>query len=405
MMVFLATGFVILVFLWVANHYDDRFYWKVGLLALIAHLFVAITVIPLLPYQWDFGQFHQAGQAVATGEFPRGDSVAAFATIHGAIYVVFGSDPTNVAIINALLAVLLPIPINTIVERLYGRLPQRGLTMIVLFLPLPSLFMTLPMRDAASVFLTFVLLAIVVLAIGVRPLLGLFGVPLWGMLYLLRPELGLVLALAVAVGILIYLIRMMSMGLSFPSIVYLFAAAGILGFVMFSQLFSIDRVNAMRRFRAQGGAVYLEGVGYESWLDLILAAPGRGAYFLFAPFPLHVETVFHLIGLFATIYIIVFAIAAVRSVLESEVDEILAVTLGVFLIAGIVGYGLINSNFGTNARHRMPFVFVLVVFATPVIARWELSIRERLHIRPHEQGDDREEHSEAHEFDRDVHAR
>ncbi|MCU4926472.1 hypothetical protein OB905_10830 [Halobacteria archaeon AArc-dxtr1] len=77
-------------------------------------------------------------------------------------------------------------------------------------------------------------------------------------------------------------------------------------------------------------------------------------------------------------------LAFVSSLSACETDEVALVTLLVVYLAGITGYGLINSNFGTNVRHRIPFVLLLLVFAAPVLQRWELVVRQRLGVWPDE---------------------
>jgi hypothetical protein len=144
---------------------------------------------------------------------------------------------------------------------------------------------------------------------------------------------------------------------------------------------------------------------YTSWFDFLLALPARGIYFQFAPFPLHVESLFHLLAFTATPITIILFISAARSLYECEYDETIAILLVVVYFAGIAGYGAINSNFGTNVRHRIPFEFVLIILAAPVVHRWELLVRERFGIAPSQRSKDDKEQRETQELDRRVHVR
>jgi hypothetical protein len=144
---------------------------------------------------------------------------------------------------------------------------------------------------------------------------------------------------------------------------------------------------------------------YTSWFDFLLALPGRAVYFQFTPFPLHVKSPFHLLAFTATVITIILFISAARSLHKCEYNETVAVLLVVVYAAGIAGYGAINSNFGTNVRHRIPFEFLLIIMAAPVIQRWELLVREWLGVVPGQRGKDDEEQRKAQELDRGVHVR
>ena len=63
-------------------------------------------------------------------------------------------------------------------------------------------------------------------------------------------------------------------------------------------------------------------------------------------------------------------VAAYRSTRDYERDIAVLVTLLTAYLLGIVGYGLVDSNFGTTVRHRIPFTFILCVFAAPTLERW-----------------------------------
>ncbi|WP_144924313.1 hypothetical protein [Halorubrum salsamenti] len=406
-MVLAATGFSFLVFVYIAQLVDDKMYLRLGLVALLGHVIVAVVVIPIIPYTWDFGQFDQAAQLVATGSLPDGSTVASFAAVQGIVYAIFGHDPTNIAIISGLLAVLLPIPIRYITTSLYGRIRLDGVTTMILFLPLSFLMLSLPMRDSTSVFLFFSLLAITVKSISeTRALVGIFVFPVWGMLYLVRPELALVSLLAVLAAVSVTVIQLSDIDLSLRSIFVILVPIGAAGFGLFAELlYSFERVNAELSYRATGGAVYLDGMEYSSWFDFLLAAPARAIYFQFTPFPLHVESVFHGLTLVGTVITIVIFIGAVRSLYSRDFATTTAILLGVVYFAGTAGYGAINSNFGTGVRHRIIFDFILVIAAAPVIARWELLVREWLGVVPRHRGEHDEQQREAQKLDGHVKAR
>ena len=407
-MVVVMTAFVFAAFLYIAHRYQNPLYLKLGLVALAGHVVVAVVVVPVVPYTWDFGQFDRAAQEVATGGLPGGSTVASFAAIQGLVYTIFGADQTNIAIFSGFLAVLIPIPVRSIVIRLYDRsLLLGGLTALLLFLPLPFLLLSLPMRDSFSVLLFFTLLAVALRALQERePLFGFTVVPLWGMLYLVRPELALVSVLGIVASLGVMIIRDLGLNLSIPSLAAVLGGIGAVGFGLFAELlYSFERVNAELSYRATGGAVYLEGMQYRSWFDFLIAAPGRAIYFQFTPFPLHVESLFHFLAFSATLIVIVLFVSAIRSLYECNYDDIAAVLLVVVYLAGITGYSVINSNFGTNVRHRIVFDFLLIIAAAPVIARWELLVRQWLRVVPGQRDEDNEKQRETQELHGHVQAR
>lgn len=375
------------MFFYVAYQYQDHLYPILGLIALIGHSIVAIVIIPVLPYTWDFGTFHRAGIEVATGGLPSGTSVGSYAAVQGFIYAIFGVSQANAALFSGLFAVLIPIAVHAVIRRLYSQqYPLTLVTILILFLPLPFLLLSLPMRDALSVLLFFTLLATSLRTLQDREyLLGLFIVPLWGMLYLIRTELALVTLLGITAAIAVKFIRTFNIHVNIASLFAILSGAGAVGFFLFAELlYSLERANAELSFRDTGGANYLEGMQYNSWLDFLIAAPGRAIYFQFTPFPFHIESTFHLFGFLGVPITIIIFVSAIRALYQCERNETATVLIVVVYLSGIVGYGVINSNFGTNVRHRVVFEFLLIAVASPVIARWELLLRHRLGIPPRE---------------------
>ena len=398
------------ILLLVTSYYGDEVYRLAAAIAFFGHVFVSLVLVPLVPYSWDIGNFHDVAIGITSGELVSASStVTSFGTFQGFLYIFFPSQPETVAVFNGLFAILVFLPIVYLCKRLYPQLlgNHYGVMVFVLFLPLPFYLLSIPMRDSLSVLLLFTLLALGLHALLTRnTLLGLTWIPLWGMMYLFRPELALVLMLGFAAAIAVGTIRAVDADLSLPGLTAVLGTIGMVGVGLFAEfMYSLDRANAELSYRASGGAVYLEGMQYSSWFDFLLAAPARALYFQFAPFPLHVEQIFHLLGFSMTPIVIILFISAARSLYECEYDETVAVLLVVVYLAGITGYGLINSNFGTNVRHRIVFDFLLVVMAAPVIKRWELQVREWLGVVPGDGRQDDEQQRETEKLDRHVYAR
>ncbi len=408
-MVALAVASASLLLLLVATAYGRSWYRPAALVAFGGHLLVSLVVLPRLPYAWDIAKFHRAATGLAAGApVAASRTVSSFAAFQGLLYTAFTPQPATLGVVNGLLAVLVPIPVAYLADSLYPSTeatPAVGIT--ALFLPLPFLFLSIPMRDTLSVLLALSLLAVIVRTLRSGALAGgLPALPLWGMLFLLRSELALITGLGVLAVAAVSVVRRLDTNLSLGKFAVMLGSIGAVGFALFAKLlYPFEVVNAQLRGRSRGGAVYLDGMSYSSWADFLIAAPARAIYFQFTPFPLHVQSVFHLLAFVGTVSIVVLFVSGARSLDVRAYDERVAVLLGVVYLAGITGYGTINSNFGTNVRHRMVFDFLLVVFASPVLHQWWLRLRAWVGVPPSQGGDSGEQQREAQEFDRGVHGR
>lgn len=380
-MVVTAVVAVVVAFALVARR-RSRLYRYAGGLALAGHLLVAVAVLPLVPYGWDIDLFHTTAVAILEGSGINPlSSLDAFGAVQALLYAAFGADPTVLAVINGLLAVLIPLPLCYVARRLYAPLESTdGLLIVLLFFPFPFLFNTLPMRDALSTLLAVALLAVCVRTIvDGRRRWALAAPPLWGAVFLLREELALLILLGAGGALLVATARRVaSREISLRSLALAAIPVGACGFALFSALFPVDALNARVQYRAIGGGAYLEFMRYGSWLDVVLAAPVRAIYFQFAPFPLHVDSAFDLAAVLSLPLLIALVVTAYRSLRAVETDSRVEILLLVVYGGGIVGYGLIDSNYGTTIRHRSAFVFLLAVFGAPVLESWYRSLRRHV---------------------------
>jgi hypothetical protein len=351
----------------------NRVYTATASAAFAGHVTVGVATLRYLPYNWDIGTYHETAMALLAGQQPDGSSsTIAFGWVQAGLYTVFQPDVLVVAVFNSLLAVLIPLPVAALARSLYPALEDlNGVRTLVLFLPLSVLFLSIPMRDTLALALFVTALALGARALTGRPLLGLAAVPVVGTLALVRVELaGLVFA-GTLLGIVVFAVqRYADRTVSVPSLVAGVGATGLIGVVPFARRYDLSTLNYQLRVRGVGGAAYLTPFQYGSWVDAFLAAPVRAIYFLYAPFPTHVDGVFDLVALFELPLLLVLTVAAVRSLRARNWSTPVGALLGLVLVGGVVGYGLIDANFGTTVRHRIPFVVVLVVFAAPVVERW-----------------------------------
>jgi hypothetical protein len=380
-MVVLACVAVAVLFVLVGRR-RSRLYRYAGGVALAGHVGVALVVLPLLPYDWDVDEFHGIATGILHGaETNPTSTLDAFGTVQALVYAAFGADPTTLAIVNGLLAVLIPLPICYLARRLYDPLESTdGLLLTLLFLPFPFLFNSLPMRDALSTLLAVTLLALCVRTIADRQYWWSITLPpLWGMVFFLREELAFLILLGAAGSALVAAIgRVADRDVTLASLTLAGLPVAVCGFALFSRLFPVDALNSRLQYRIMGGAAYLGFEQYDSWLDVVLAAPVRALYFQFAPFPLHVDSTFDLLAVLALPSLVVLATTAYLSLRAVETDPVVTFPLLIVYVAGILGYGLIDSNFGTTIRHRAVFVFLLAAFSAPILESWFRSVRSRV---------------------------
>jgi hypothetical protein len=332
----------------------------------------AVFVLPRLPYSWDIGKFHRRAALIASGGVPPpSPTINSFAGAQSVLYATFGTVPSVVAIFNGLCAVLVAFPAADLARRLYPELNStRGLVATVLFLPLPFVFLTIPMRDALDVLLFFSLLAATARAYDGQRWPAILAIPLWGALSLLRPELGAILiAGAVGSGAVRGLNTVIKRPVTIRGLAALVALPAALTTAVIAPRLPVDSFISRLQNRAIGGAAYLEFATFDSGTEILLAAPARALYFQYAPFPLHVTSFFDFITALM-LPILVTLTAAYRSARDCERNLAILVLLLTTYLLGVVGYGLVDSNFGTTVRHRIPFTFILCILAAPTLERW-----------------------------------
>jgi len=379
-----ATAVILAVFLATARWVGNRWYAGAGTVALLGHVAFGALVLPRLPYAWDIARFHHRAVLILNGELPpTNPTINSFSGAQAVLYSVFGTDPTVVAVFNGLCAVLVALPAADLARRLYPNLSTaRGLVVTVLFLPLPFVFLTVPMRDALGVLLFFSLLAAVARAYDGETWPAVLGVPLWGALSLLRPELAAVLLLGGAAGGLVRAIDATAeRPVTLRGLVALAALPAVAALPLLIRRLPVAPFTERLQRRSVGGATYLDGFSYETGLDVVLAAPARALYFQYAPFPLHVTSAFDLVSVLLLPVLVTLTVTAYRSVRECERDLAVLVLMLTTYVLGVVGYGLVDANFGTTARHRIPFTFLLCVLGAPTIERWTTRLIGRA---PHE---------------------
>lgn len=355
-------------------------------LAFAARLAFVFLLMPYLDFLYlDVSTFHSMTIELLAGGSPSfATSVESFIGLQAILYLLFGENYYVVSAFNSLASVLIAIPIIAIARELYPESVKSTnlLAVLILFLPIPLVQLSLPLRDAVGLLLFFTLLALIVFAFERDTEWAIPAVPLWASVYLLRSELAYLVLLGAFAMIVTRVAQAQDVELK--SLTVIGGIVGIAGFGLFGYRYSVDSLARVVEARASGDAAYLEGFTYTSWFDVAISAPVRALYFQYAPFPFHVSDVFDLVPALMLPVLVVLTIAAYRSLLEANPNVSIAALLLTIYLGGIVGYGLIDSNFGTTIRHRVPFVFLLALFSSPVLSRWDRLLRDWFDERPDE---------------------
>jgi len=180
--------------------------------------------------------------------------------------------------------------------------------------------------------------------------------------YIMRAENRIVYIAAIAAAIGAYVIRRTSNPVRST---ILGTGLSIIGFVLALPVIrdGIERLVYIRDVRAFGRAVYLSDVIPQTVLELVAFSWIGAAYFLYAPFPWMIETIPDLLISIEGIVSIGFTIAAAGGVRRMWQRD-LPVTVGLLvgLILAVVLYGVGTANYGTGARHRQMFLWVIFLF-------------------------------------------
>lgn len=163
----------------------------------------------------------------------------------------------------------------------------------------------------------------------------------------------------------------------------LFSASSLIYFVLNFRQFtgydgalSPETLDAFAYGRARGDAAYLVGLHYDTWLDVLLYAPIKVAYFLYTPFPWQIQGVTELFISGSTIALLAATVGIRRGIgiTLQERPHYTGLLLS-YLVTGVVTYAIIEMNYGAAVRRRIQFVPILVILAVIGLSNVKLDIR------------------------------
>jgi hypothetical protein len=134
----------------------------------------------------------------------------------------------------------------------------------------------------------------------------------------------------------------------------------------FSSLVTVEAISQRMENLEGANSAYLVNEKITSFGDVIKYAPIRAIYFLFSPFPWDIFKKSQYISFLEAVvigFILLFLPKALWKIKKENPTFFYAVAI--YLVVGIIGSGLIQSNSAGAQRHRTQFTFLIVAIAVP----------------------------------------
>jgi hypothetical protein len=351
------------------------------------------TVFQILPPQMDALRYDAAASAVSA-LFRSGDLATIFDPANllgfvepgytiplGLFYFVLGKSILVGFILNTFFFSLTALNVYRIGNILFGFRGAILAAFLFLILPYSVLHSTYLYRDPwVNFFMSEFFYRLLILSRGERQsaLQWLWIVFVFMYSGILRRE-NLVMLTAI-IGFLMFRRVLVSKTLLKPiiitSTIFLFLAAAIIiyqnadNWVLknFKSLAEVEMLNDRMESYDSAQSSYLQNESYSSYWDIVKYAPIRAVYFMFSPLPWDIFKKSQYIPFFEAVLIgcfLVFLPGALWKIKKQNISYFYAVSL--YLVCGILGSGLIQSNSAGAQRHRTQFTFLIVAIAVPYL--------------------------------------
>lgn len=134
----------------------------------------------------------------------------------------------------------------------------------------------------------------------------------------------------------------------------------------FTSLIQVEMLSKRVEGLQESQSAYLKDQKYSSYWDVIRYAPIRAVYFMFSPFPWDIfkKSQWLSFGEGAIIGIVMLFLPKGLWRARKEYPSFFWAA-SIFLVVGIIGSGLIQSNSAGAQRHRTQFTFLIVAIAVP----------------------------------------
>ncbi len=330
----------------------------------------------LFPYSWDADFYHsialQIKDNIVSGRFIYHNidvslHVGSYSTIQAFLYLVTGSIRANMRVFNAFVGVFIAKKVYDITYYIYksGRAALLS-TLMLLFWPSFILFTSLNMRESIYIYFTFTLLY------GLhnfKPAVNKENLLLLVSLLIMFLFKVPTIIMAILIFVIFSLVNNIKRGnIKVYQACGIFIILLLVGMLMINigiiPGFSLHDINGKLIYRTDGGSRYLSGMKYDTAFHIILYLPLRFVYFLFGPFIWQATGNLFMItaaldGLLIFIMTVLYFYLFIKKGLYRNNYDLL---LFLFMLIGVAGNAVFDSNFGTAFRHRIPYIVILFIY-------------------------------------------
>lgn len=296
-----------------------------------------------------------------------------YTLIYTPVYAVFGHHTLFVRIVGAFIGVLFVLTVYRIGVELGGETAGLYAGVIATVFPYWLYLSAILYRDMLIMLVLGQLVYVLLRWEQSRPVPdAVAAVGLAGLSVILRPEN--VLPIGVAFCIRGYdSLRTAPLAARLTGV----SGIGIVSFVILTRIgidfgaLKLHRVAIQREYLTRGGGVYLDGIVFDSIGSVLSFLPVGAVYFLLVPFPWQIHNELALLALVQNLLLwyplIVLAVLGMPTLVDER--PVCSVLVVGFIVAGVLGYGLLEGNMGPALRHRSQFQFLFVVLAGIMLAR------------------------------------
>lgn len=338
----------------------------------------------LLPYDWDTTQYHLIALKIKENLLAGNNiflhvtpslSYRSYSLFVAFLYYIFGSSQIVIRIVNACLGVLIAGKVYDIalLTKLNKKVALYA-AFLVAFWPSFLLFTSINMRESLIIFITCDLIIRYYKLYNREKYQGivlLLDLVLLG--FLRKQNLPLYLFIIILHFLFMQFLKG-SKGFKLTAgvlILILFMGGIIAAGSNLLDTVSLEYFSEQMEARAHGGSVYLEWMEYNSMLDVIKYLPLRFLYFSFGPFIRDIENIFMFLVFIESLALIVLSFLTVRYfiIFHSYINREKKFLL-IFMLAGLAANAVVDGNYGTAFRHRMPYIIPLFIFGSVYLERF-----------------------------------
>lgn len=301
---------------------------------------------------------------------PHSMSIKSFSYFLALFYQWLGEAPLVISMVNTVLGLLTALLAYRIALLVFENKATARFTLVsTLVFPSMIVFTTYVLRDAIVFFFTFLFLYTGLRAFyGQRRLLNLaIAFVSFIIIGIYRIQNFFLIGGFLTVYALIYLL-LQKRGRALKWTLFAVALAALL-ILLASHREVVDSVvNYPLRaqpLRAEGRSLYLPNMQYRTLFDMILYAPVRFVYFTFGPFLWNVYSFPMLLSAIESLFVMLTAGQTVLYFVKKRLPIHLSSQwfFLAFCLTCLAANALVDSNFGTSVRHRLPYIIFFFTFA------------------------------------------